>query len=412
MKWQPNLHAAATMAALLLMSGVSARAQITLLHEFGSGPGEGRSPTGLTLDGSTFYGTTFSGGSFNSGTVYKVNTDGSGFQVLHQFSGGAGDGRSPRMEVTVSGSSLYGLTMAGGVSNLGTVYKLDKDGVNYQMMHSFTGYATGDGDSPGAGLAIGGSTLYGVTASGGSLNAGTLFKIGTDGSGYQNLRSFIFNDQDGITPWSAMAIEGSMLYGWSRSGGAFRSGTVYRVRTDGSGYEVLHDFTGGANDGDYPLYGAPVLAGSTLYGMTVNGGDFNYGTLFKISTNGSGFQLLHEFAGGTGDGRGPNTGLTLSGTDLYGVTPSGGAYDKGTLFRVSTDGGGYEVLHHFVGGNDDGATPYGAPTIIEDKLYGTTAAGGDYGSGTLYTFAIPEPSSIALVAISAAVLMKLRRRRS
>ena len=67
---------------------------------------------------------------------------------------------------------------------------------------------------------------------------------------------------------------------------------------------TIHEFAGGTDDGREP-YGSLTLSGSTLYGMTYGGGDSGVGTVFSMGTNGSGFTLLHEFASGADDGQPP-----------------------------------------------------------------------------------------------------------
>jgi uncharacterized repeat protein (TIGR03803 family) len=74
------------------------------------------------LDGSTLYGTTTQGGSSNLGTVFQINTDGSGFSLLHEFSGS--DGGSPQDDLTLFGSTLYGTTLFGGSGDYGTVFSI------------------------------------------------------------------------------------------------------------------------------------------------------------------------------------------------------------------------------------------------------------------------------------------------
>jgi uncharacterized repeat protein (TIGR03803 family) len=65
----------------------------TNLHEFTSGPSDGTIPFGsLSLNGSTFYGMTTGGGASGAGIVFSVNADGTGYNIIHSFRGGAGDG--------------------------------------------------------------------------------------------------------------------------------------------------------------------------------------------------------------------------------------------------------------------------------------------------------------------------------
>ena len=140
---------------------------------------------------------------------------------------------------------------------------------------------------------------------------------------------------------------------------------------------VLHEFNGGTDDGENP-YGDLAISGSTLYGMTYWGGDNGKGTIFKIGTSGSDFTLLHEFAGGSEDGAFPVGSLVISGTTIYGITVNGGdSVWLGTIFKIETDGSNFTLLHEFTGGADDGAKRIGKLVLSGATLYGMTDQGGD-----------------------------------
>jgi uncharacterized repeat protein (TIGR03803 family) len=123
--------------------------------------------------------------------------------------------------------------------------------------------------------------------------------------------------------------------------------------------DILHSFNGGANDGRSPQ-GSLTLLGSTLFGMTQGGGTASEGTIFKMSVNGSGFDLLRSFAIGVSDGHQPSGSLIVSGSALFGMTLSGGGANEGAIIRVGTDGSGYALTHSFGGGPADGAAPFGS----------------------------------------------------
>jgi uncharacterized repeat protein (TIGR03803 family) len=177
-------------------------------------------------------------------------------------------------------------------------------------------------------------------------------------------------------------------------GGAAGLGVVFRINTNGTGYTNLHSFTGYPNDGAGPP-GSLTLDGSTLYGMTQQGGTptHNLGMVFKLNTDGSGYTNLHYFAGGTGDGATPQGSLTLANGWLYGMTSASGAGNKGTVFRVSTDGGSYTNFHSFAGGTNDGANPYGCSLMLSGStLYGMTYYGGTNNYGVIFTLTnLPPP---------------------
>jgi uncharacterized repeat protein (TIGR03803 family) len=123
-------------------------------------------------------------------------------------------------------------------------------------------------------------------------------------------------------PYGAPVISGSKLYGMTSSEASGGKGEIYAMNTDGTGFQVLHQFAGKPDDGHAP-YGSPILVGSRLYGMTsaggsggISGGGSGFGVIFAIDTDGSDFQILHNFAGFPNDGNNPTGSLTLVGSRL------------------------------------------------------------------------------------------------
>ncbi len=226
---------AVTVTVLLLWFSPNALAALTVLHSF-TGGADGAVPfASLTLSGSTLYGTTYGGDPYyldDLGTIFKINTDGTGYQVLHNFTGGT-DGVEPVGSLTLSGATLYGTT-CGGTGN-STVFKINTDGSGYHILHSFTGGT--DGYDPNASLTVSVSTLYGKTETDRTTGNGTVFKINTDGSGYQILYNFT-GGTDGYDPNASLTLSGSTLYGTTTYGGNAGCGTVFRINTDGSGYQI------------------------------------------------------------------------------------------------------------------------------------------------------------------------------
>jgi uncharacterized repeat protein (TIGR03803 family) len=408
MNVQPTTRIARLTVMALLLCATAAQA--TILHEFAGGASDGNWPnfTTPTVSGTTLYGLTAYGGAVNCGALFKMNTDGSGYSILRLFAGGASDGSRPQGSLTLDGSTLYGMTAEGGTANYGAVFKVNTDGSGYSILRLFAG-GVSDGRYPRGSLTLSGSTLYGTTQAGGDANRGTVFKMNTDGSGFSLLREFVGGADDGRSPRCDLTLSGSTLYGTTYYGGDDNLGTVFKMNTDGSGFSLLYEFAGGVSDGSSP-FSSLTLSGTTLYGMTEYGGDVNLGTIFQINTDGSGFSLLHEFAGGASDGRSPQGSLTLSGTTLYGMTEYGGDANLGTMFQINTDGSGYSLLREFAGGASDGSSPLGTLTLDGTTLYGMTLNGGDLNRGTVFSHVIPEPSTFALTAIS--VLFLLARRRN
>src|SRR5258707_329795 len=78
------------------------------------------------------------------------------------------------------------------------------------------------------------------------------------------------NSLEGANPYGGLTLSGNTLYGTTAYGGSSNYGTVFKIATDGTGYTVLKLFTG--NDGANPFYAGLTLSGSAIYGATYYGG--------------------------------------------------------------------------------------------------------------------------------------------
>lgn len=394
-------------------------------HDDGTGistNGDGANPqAGLVLSGHTLYGTSFEGGTNGNGTVFAINTDGTGFTNLHTFSAGSGsfnftngDGAFPSAGLIFQGNKLYGTASRGGAFGSGTVFAINTDGTGFTNLYFFTtasslssGYTNSDGAFPLANLILCNGTLYGTTVRGGIGGSGTVFAIRTDGSGFSNLYSFEaisgsypYVNSNGGAPYAPLVMSRNTLYGTTAFGGSSGVGTVFAINTDGTGFTNLHTFiSGNASDGAYP-YAGLILRGNTLYGTTYYGGIyFLGGTVFSIETDGTGFTLLHSFNFmNPDDGASPYAGLILSGDTLYGTTYLGASYatdfpsGNGKIFAVSTDGTGYTNLYTFTEPspdhfftNSDGGNPSAGLILSGSSLYGMATSGGSSGNGTIFS---------------------------
>src|SRR5262249_55577720 len=119
---------------------------------------------GLTLLGNVLYGTTFRYGSNGFGSVFSMNTDGTGFTVLHNFVFGS-EGGNAAAPLLASGNTLFGTTSAGGTNGWGTLFSLS--GTTFNVLHTFAG--DDEGGRPFGGLTLLGNTLYGTAQQGGSI---------------------------------------------------------------------------------------------------------------------------------------------------------------------------------------------------------------------------------------------------
>jgi uncharacterized repeat protein (TIGR03803 family) len=331
------------------------------------------------------YGVTLQGGASGYGTVFKVDTQGNE-TVLWGFTGGA-DGATPVTGLRLVGSDLYGTASAGGPPGRGTVFAVSTTGT-LVATYSFTGGA--DGASPFASLTSHEGAFYGTTNAGGdsTCQCGSVFKVTKVGTHFTEttLHDFTSTGGDGNVPFGGVVFDAAgNMYGTTSSGGAYGKGTVFKIDTTNT-ETVLYSFTGIGADGSTP-YGTLTLGTSgNLYGTTAYGGTSGYGTVFTINDGTLAESTLYSFTNGSDGGKPLTVKLLLSGTTLYGTTSSGGASGNGTVFMVTTKGT-ETVLYSFTNGTD-GSNPWAG--VIRDtagNLYGAASSGGANGWGTVWKLA-------------------------
>jgi uncharacterized repeat protein (TIGR03803 family) len=357
-----------------------AEAADTILHNF-SGSDGSHPLAALILDSAgNLYGTTSDGGAFDRGTIFTVASDGTGFTVLHDFAGGPTDGAVPKAALLLDDAgNLYGTTFSGGAADKGTVFTMQTDGMGFSLLHSFVGGAS-EGAQPTAALILDAARgiLWGTTYGGGQLDAGTVFTMRTDGTNF--FTRFIFPTYycQAWHPDSPLVLDDDgSLYSTSPFADDYENaGLVYKL-AQGVACEVLHYFYGYPIDGETPTGGLVLDGAGNLYGNTITGGSRSAGTVFTLKTNGSGFRTLHNFTESPAEGRVPGGGIILDGLgNLYGTTLFGGSSNRGTVFTLATDGSGFTLLDSFVGGPSDGDNPRGVTLDGGGNLYGTTYWGG------------------------------------
>lgn len=357
----------------------------SVLHSFAGGPTDGDTPWGSLIQASdgNLYGVTSSGGPSDHGVVFKITPDGTE-SVLYAFAGGTVDGAHPQGGlVQASDGNFYGVTTSGGATGDGVVYKITPGG-NETVLYSFAGPPADGANPAGRLLQAGDGNFYGVTLTGGSgalsgvgasNSGGVAYRI-TPGGTETVLQSFASNV--GAFSGGASLIQGSdgNLYGLT--GGSF-----FRITLDGS-VTYLYSFPQGSTAGWLPV-GSPIeAADGNFYGATVAGGVADQGAIFKITLTGA-ETALYSFAGGTTDGEQPQSGpIQASDGNLYGVTPYGGASNVGIVYQLTLTGT-ETVLHSFSGGTTDGAIGEdGLVQASDGTLYGVTVSGGASGKGTIF----------------------------
>ncbi|MCG2610649.1 T9SS type A sorting domain-containing protein [Flavobacterium sp. SM15] len=361
----------------ILLTTISTNAQFTNLHNFSAVGSGGYSS--LTSANGHLYGTTNIGGANNAGYVYSLNPNGIGITILHNFT---------ETYSFPCGSLLYNNGVLYGMTSNGTIYKINADGSDYSILHSFTYQNPNDGNNPQGSLVISGNILYGMTRKGGAVYAdllgglGTIFKINTDGSNFSLLHSFALGEEN---PYGSLLLDGNFLYGMTSTYGSNdNAGKIFKINKDGTGYTILHTFN--YADGAKPN-GTLVLGGNTLYGMTALGGNtgngVRKGNVFKINTDGTGFQSIFNDLNGSQYYTWSYGSLVLVGNVLYGKS-------NVNLYSINTDGTGYQWYNW----GQYGTAPEsydiqenGTLTYDGSALYGVNNRyGGTLDRGVIYKF--------------------------
>lgn len=381
-----------------------------ILKEFRAGP----TPFSGLVNGNEgkLFGMTPVGGDKNCGVIFCIDTSGSYFNILHHFN--VTDGARPYGSLILGNDGLlYGMTSEGGINGGGVIFKINTNGSGFEKIFDFSAET---GTEPYTKLLQDSdNVLYGITF------GNTLFKIKTDGTGFEVIHRFTYNVNN-IYACSGTPVLGpdGYIYGFGSGGGQHNFGGIFRVKKDGSDFSISHSFE---NPGDFILGSLFLGSDNKLYGYTtknlfsitpdsndyeviynlnmgfgfdklVEGTDgFIYGTtswgIFKIKKDGTLHSVLHDFYD-------PEQGksallnaqpIFISDNLLAGVTSSGGYHNSGIIYSIKKDGSDFKILYHF-GSEKTECYPY--KYLVKSKfsncVYGYTASGGDEGCGSLFKY--------------------------
>jgi uncharacterized repeat protein (TIGR03803 family) len=293
---------------------------VTVLHSFNLTDGAG--PLGgltLAADGN-FYGSTPSGGADSAGVIFKITPSGT-YTVIHNFARGT-DGGFPKMSpVPGNDGALYGTT---GVGN-SVFYKITTAGV----LTPITTLAV----EPYGPLTMGtDGKFYGVTNVGGTSNVGTAFSVTTTG-----VVKTIFNfaAATGSLPYGPLMLSADgNFYGTTYTAGPLGGGVVYKLTPAGV-YTVLHGFNStDRSQGLNPTTGLVQGSDGFLYGVTSAGGAHLEGTIFKVKTDSTGYADIEDLDGTHGAAPYAQPLLHTNGK-IYGLTNTGGVHNEGVIYSLA-----------------------------------------------------------------------------
>ncbi|MEI9920774.1 MAG: choice-of-anchor tandem repeat GloVer-containing protein [Bacteroidota bacterium] len=266
------------------------------------------------------YGATMIGGNNGGGVMYKVKTDGSDFTILRHLAYPEVIWEMSSSFVEGSDGMLYGVWISKGL------FRMDKNGGNYQLLHEFT---DAEGTQDGGFILTPGGKIYGLTVYGGANQSGTIYSINNDGTGYVKLHDFLY-----YTPVTTMALgSDGKLYGLTELK------EIYSIETNGNNFTVI-----GMHPAFYATLSTPLLqeiSPGKFLGVSPNTGASANGMIFTFDASGN-FTIVKDFPAG---GLTPNSELLLASDGrIYGQTLFGGSNGAGVLFRVEADGTGYTEI--------------------------------------------------------------------
>lgn len=303
------------------------------------------------------------------------------FTTVASFSGATGF--APRASlIQATDGNFYATTSVGGPSSYGTVFEITAAGT-ITVLHGFN---LTDGAAPLVPLVQGrDGNFYGATFEGGN-GYGTVFRVTPTGE-FTTLHVFCSepNCSDGENPWGALvqATNGN-FYGTASGGGAYYSGTIFEITPSGR-LTTIYDFCPqiGCSDGDEPQAGLIQGNSGAFYGTTFRGGAYDEGTVFRITPGGK-LTVLHNFQ--LTEGAYPTTALMqATNGNFYGTTQRYAANNGGTFFEM-TPSGKLTTLYNFCSKANcaDGGSPWELIQATDGNFYGATNYGGKTGHGTLF----------------------------
>ncbi|HWY98171.1 MAG TPA: choice-of-anchor tandem repeat GloVer-containing protein, partial [Bacteroidia bacterium] len=356
----------------------------------------GADPSGSLMQASNglLYGLTKYGGdstnlAYDVGVLFSFNTVTGQDSVLFQFDSISGNTPMGSL-IQASNGLLYGMAYTGGIntyggSNNGTVFSYNILTAKDSVLVKLTGLKNGDSPSGDLLQATDGQ-LYGMTWGGGTTGGGVLFRLNPVTQKDSVLLNFGASATQTLN--SILTASNGLMYGLTYAGGTFDYGTLFNYNPTTGKDSVLINFNGtnGANPD-----GALIQASNgLLYGLTENGGAYNFGTLFSFNTVTGKANTLYSF-NDTSGGNPYGSLIQASDGSLYGGTLSGGVNFSGVLFNYNLISSNYNDLFDFVldPGISYSCGPDGSLIQAADGLlYGVQYEGGKDSSGMLFNFNI------------------------
>ena len=342
--------------------------------------------TGPILAQGPHWGMTAGGGTYGVGTIYSI-TESNTFTTKHHFL--RFDGSTPKGDVVKASNGLYyGITEFGGTGGAGVLFSYNPVNGTYAVLHNFVSATSGAQPVRGPVIANNGR-LYGTCSTGGANNVGTLWEYNISTSAFS--KRFDFDALTtaagrGSTPRGRLMVHSNgTIYGVTQLGGLNGTGCIFSYSAGGTASTKVYNFPAlpAVATGNRPITGL-TQSGTLMYGFTANGGANGHGTIYSFNTTGNVYTRLYDFAA-SGSGRAPLAEFTAVSGVLYATASAGGSNSGGTIFSWNIGGAAFTDLVHL--SNSIGYTPLSRLLAASNGLlYGTTSSGGTSNAGVLFSF--------------------------
>lgn len=301
---------------------------------------------------------------------------------------------------------MYGTTYQGGANDLGTIYRVDKNGQNFEKVFDFT---TATGGKPLAGLTLANGKLYGFTTDlgqtvnpGAQLPLGSFFEFDPLTDTFNVVEYIDEKSEIGNTFNQApLLANDGMLYMASENQGLGEfDGILSKYDPINSSFTVLDTFV---FDFGQPKGQLMQASNNHIYIITANGATNGFGALVRWNTSTNQLEKLHTSSGANSNDTGEYDNAQnqlLEGSDglLYGLSLQGGDYPSeatpnglGVFFKIGIDGSNYTVIKEFISGlSDEGFSPYGGLIEKNGIIYGSTSEEQieNVNNGTIFSFTL------------------------
>jgi uncharacterized protein (TIGR02145 family) len=337
---------------------------------------------------SEFYGMTHEGGEFNMGTIFRTDNYGDNFQVVSSFQATYSEALPVGKLCEANNGKLYGMTGYGGASGCGVIFEWDPVTNIYTRKLDFNG--SDNGSYPQGSLFLAGNgKFYGVTEYGGKLDEGVLFEWDPVTNVYIKKLDFSGNETGRLPFGSLIQADNGKMYGTTLMGGTNNCGVLFEWDPVTGVFTKKLDFNGTENGSN--SQGTLMQADDgKLYGMTFNGGKNDLGVLFEWDPVTDTYTKKLDFTSETGGNPVGSLMQAINGK-LYGATRiyGGNGSNNGTLFQWDPHSNMLTIKHVFDYSPDGeyGYTPLSS--LIQgssSKLYGVTLYGGVRGCGVLFEY--------------------------